>query len=157
MIKKYGQFVNENQIDSTKSESETDDKMVCIQISQDEENLFGSESILQNLVSNGRITYKSGELCYPSDDEDVVDIVKSYFKGSITESMNEVRHNQFDEEEGDEESNFYDRFRQKSTDHQSYHIRRDTQLAKDAFEAGMDFNEGESDQDFDTWWSNYKK
>jgi len=151
MIKKYGQFVNENQVDSTKSESETDDKMVCIQISQDEENLFGSESILQNLVSSGRITYKSGELCYPSDDEDVVDIVKSYFKGSITESMNEVRHNQFDEEEENEP--YSDRI---SFDTNNYTINR-KKLAQDAFEAGMDYNEGESDQDFDTWWSNYKK
>lgn len=157
MIKKYGQFVNENQeAVSTKSESELDDQMVCIPISQDEENLFGSESILQNLVNSGRITYKSGELCYPSDDEDVVDIIKSYFKGSIKESVNEVRHNDFDEgPDGDEEHT--SKWSMALNDVEKSQFKPDVeQLARDAFEAGRKFAEGKV-KNFDTWWSSYKK
>ena len=175
MIKKYTQFVNEEMeptIPSVKEGEVDKDPMTCIKITKDEENLFNTEPVLQDLVDQRKITYQSGEMCYPIDDKEVIDIIKIYFNSvGVNESkrMNEVRHNDFDEDPDSVDPEIAYSSGKSSSEYsqnRSYHIRRDTQLAKDAFQAGVDYtsacespNSEECDnaQDFDTWWSNYKK
>ena len=144
MIKRYTQFVKEEMEETVPVVSEgevDDDTLVCIKITQEEENLFNTEPILQSLVDQRKITYQHGEMCYPKDDQRVIDICKSFFKSvGVNESkrINEMRHNEESHE----------------------------QLAKDAFEAGQQYqmfledkkslgDSAEIAPDFNTWWSNY--
>lgn len=77
-VKKYLDFINE----SNHSKS--------IKVSEDEMNLFSSESALQKLITDRKITLKNGEVLFDESDQETKEILDQYLEmpGKIDESVN---------------------------------------------------------------------
>lgn len=76
-LKKYSEFIKESHSKS-------------VRISEDEMNLFSQEPVLQELISNNKITLKNGEVLYDESDIETKNILDQYLEipGKIEESVN---------------------------------------------------------------------
>ena len=76
-VKKYSDFIKESHSKS-------------VHISEDEMNLFSSESALQKLITDRKITLKNGEVLFDENDEETRNLLDQYLEipGKVVESVN---------------------------------------------------------------------
>jgi len=75
MIKRYNQFVNEsNQVPGPGTEGS-----VRISLSDEESDIFASESSLGKLISDNKVSLLAPELWYMEEDTETINILKNYF------------------------------------------------------------------------------
>ena len=79
-VKRYNEFIKESHNKS-------------IHISEDEMNLFSSESSLQKLIIDNKITLKNGEVLFDENDMETKEILDQYLEipGKVEESIKSLR------------------------------------------------------------------
>ena len=98
MIKKYYEFVNENNyISNPPGPGQTD--VIAVSISTSELGLFESEPMLSNLVSSQMVSVIGDQLYYYDDDK-TIQILNQFFPEKIVNTLNgpEIKKGHVDNE-----------------------------------------------------------
>ena len=86
MIKKYFEFVNENNYMSN-TPGPDQENVISVSISSSELGLFDSEPLLSNLISSQQVSVIGNQLYYYDDDK-IIQILNQFFPEKIVNTLN---------------------------------------------------------------------
>ena len=86
MIKKYYEFINENNYISTPP-GPGEENVIAISISPSELNLFDSEPLLSNLISTQQVSIIGNQMYYYDEDK-TISTLNQFFPEKIVNTLN---------------------------------------------------------------------